>query len=128
MTSQKTSGNGFIGMILSQIRVGFSTVALPFFRPTDMGSFGRAVCTFLLIVCYWYSWRLNRDIPATLLTVLQAMLVYLFGTKIYDGVADYKKTKLNLSANASVTVGTVPDASTPQATSGNTTDEASKDS
>jgi hypothetical protein len=91
-------------------------VALPLFRPTDMGSFGRIICTALLAICYWYSWRFNKDIPATLLTVLQAMLMYMFGTKVYDGVTNYQSTKLNLSATASVSASTslpVPAPATP---------------
>ena len=129
MTTQKADSTGFFAGLVNQLRIGFGTVALPFFRPTDMGSFGRSVCTFLLLICYWYSWRFNKDVPMTLLTVLQTMLVYLFGTKIYDGVADYTKTKLNLTTKASVQLGTDTVAGTvvPK-TPASPTDDASKDS
>ena len=90
---------------------------LPFIKPTDAGSFGRLVCSFLLGVSYWYSWRIGKDIPQTLLSVLQAMFLYVFGSKVYDGVSAYKNNQLTLSANASVSVSAGSDSQQSQAAS-----------
>lgn len=81
---------------------------LPFIKPTDAGSFGRLVCSFLIGISYWYSWRLGKDIPQTLLSILQAMFLYVFGSKVYDGVSSYKNNQLTLSANASVSLSQAP--------------------
>ena len=78
------------------------SLILPFMRPIDTGSFGRIVCTFLLFISYYYSWRLSKDIPATLLTVLEAMLLYVFGSKVYTGYTDFKKAQVTRSASGKV--------------------------
>ena len=78
------------------------SLILPFMRPIDTGSFGRIVCTFLLFISYYYSWRLSKDIPATLLTVLEAMLLYVFGSKVYTGYTDFKKSQVTKLASGKV--------------------------
>lgn len=76
------------------------SLILPFVRPIDTGSFGRIVCTFLLAVSYYYSWRLSKDVPATLLTVLEAMLLYVFGSKVYTGYTSIRKAQITSSKSA----------------------------
>lgn len=97
--SSDRSINGIITRLVHFIQ----SLILPFVRPIDTGSFGRIVCTFLLAISYYYSWRLSKDIPATLLTVLEAMLLYVFGSKVYTGYTSIKKaqiTKASIEAAA----------------------------
>ena len=107
MNTPDKNTNSFITKIVHFVQ----SLVLPFVRPIDTGSFGRIVCTFLLFISYYYSWRLSKDIPATLLTVLEAMLLYVFGSKVYTGITSIKRAQLsNAKSAASSTVNT--DAST----------------
>lgn len=106
--SSDRSLNGIITRLVHFIQ----SLILPFVRPIDTGSFGRIVCTFLLAISYYYSWRLSKDIPATLLTVLEAMLLYVFGSKVYTGYTSIKKAQITKAS-----VEAADDATTDNSTS-----------
>lgn len=111
--SGSSNSNGFIANIKETANTMIRTFALPLFRPTDMGSFGRIICTALIAISYVYYWRVKSDVPVTLLTVLQTMLAYMFGTKIADKYTDYTNAKLNITATAGISASVTPPAPTP---------------
>lgn len=59
----------------------FDHFLYPFYRTSSKSSFGKLWASILLFTCLYFWIHLHEELPDTLLTMVQTVLVYVFVTK-----------------------------------------------
>lgn len=73
----------------------FEHLVYPFYRTSSKSSFGKLWASILLFTCLYFWIYLHQELPNTLETMVQTMLVYVFVTKPVQIARDHIERKSN---------------------------------
>lgn len=91
-----------LSAVLAQIRrfplwrslePAFDHFLYPFYRTSSKSSFGKLWSSILLFTCLYFWIHLHEELPDTLQTMVQTMLVYVFVTKPVQMARDHIERK-----------------------------------